>query len=241
MTTKNILQYINAIAVIAIVIILIMLVLGVDVLGIKNEQQTQQRGTEVFIQGREQQGIELTTYLQQGFEGVNNRITDTGDTTQIMVVLFGAVMLALIGWMITLNNKTREIAGKFDIILAGTQARIPPLNKDINAKHYKESSVVETNSPRELTPIGRALLKDSGGKEYFDKNIGQLYKEFENKTTAWEIEDKAGEVIDRESKTDTFNKIKKYRYQKGISMDVILLTMTIELRDRVMNYYNIKE
>ena len=165
--------------------------------------------------------------------------TNTRFTTLYWIV--GAVLVVMIlvmGWVFMLHGKISEIIGSFNMLQDKVKIKMGKVSST-KIKNIDTKSVVQSNSPRQLTYIGHAVLDESGGKAYLDGYTTELYKEFEGIKTAWEIERKAFDIMNKRISDPSFQSINKYVYYKGISIDVVVLVMSIELRDRVINNYNI--
>ena len=94
-------------------------------------------------------------------------------------------------------------------------------------------------SPLGLSPTGRDKLEKSGAIAFIDKYFNELYEEFDELNTNYDIHDKAIEVAqDVYKNNDNFVPVKRYAYNEGIE-DFVLM-VAIEIRDRVCNKKGIK-
>lgn len=96
-----------------------------------------------------------------------------------------------------------------------------------------KSEYIKSQSPLSLTEKGKALLLDSGGKDYIDSKKEEFFEEikFERPKTAYDVQELTRSVIEKHTNEDNFNKIKEFAFKKGLKLDVILEVLGIYLRD----------
>ena len=99
----------------------------------------------------------------------------------------------------------------------------------------------KSNHRKTLADVGTTLLHDSGGKKYIEANRESLLKKFDGINNAFDIQEKAKNVIrEKVGETNGLEEIKKYLFNNGKSTEDIVLVMGIELRDTVFKHRNIK-
>ena len=99
---------------------------------------------------------------------------------------------------------------------------------------FKSGLLVTQQSPLALTETGEKVLEESGGKEYLENNKDRLIEEFSETKSAFDIQEKAKDIIKQEMGKDTFEKIKEYLFQEGKSARDIELVMGLQLRNMVL-------
>ncbi|MCY4577009.1 MAG: hypothetical protein OXB96_01065 [Candidatus Kaiserbacteria bacterium] len=98
----------------------------------------------------------------------------------------------------------------------------------------REEQLVAKKSPMTLTEAGERVLKESGGEVYLKSNKDRLVERFTMIKNAFDIQEKAKDIIRQEMQTDSFEKIKEYLFKEGKSADDIELVMGLRLRDVVL-------
>lgn len=146
-------------------------------------------------------------------------------TLEILQWGFGILTLigvATLGWLFTLQRDVSDLKGNVKKL----EGRFDGFEKyNVLAKGH---------SPLSLTESGVELLEQSGAKNYLEKHFTKLYGLFDDIDKGYEIQERAREVIENQRKEKDFNAIKEYLYNAGRPMDNIILVMSIELRDMVL-------
>ena len=114
---------------------------------------------------------------------------------------------------------------------------------------------MKKNSPYQLTNVGIKILNESKGKETIDNNIDFFINLIEsyNPRTAFDVEDRAMDVILNNIGNDIFDDVKNYVYYSPekkdvqmddnsiveikISMPPLIRSMSIYLRDKYFDKY----
>lgn len=103
---------------------------------------------------------------------------------------------------------------------------------DIPLKHHL---VEAPGSPLQPTVFGEQLIKDSGLEKILDDQNSflktELSKRVSEKYTEYDVQEKARSLLLELKDTDTMNPVKKYAYDNGLDVDVILKAGGLWLRD----------
>ncbi len=92
---------------------------------------------------------------------------------------------------------------------------------------------IKRKSPLNLTEKGKAMLLDSSGNDYIDKNKETLVDAVRSKSpkTAYDIQELARKVIEERSNDDAFNPIKEFAFKNGHRLELLIDIMGIYFRD----------
>lgn len=99
---------------------------------------------------------------------------------------------------------------------------------------FKDGLLITQQSPLALTETGEKVLEESGGKEYLEDHKDRLIAEFSKTKNAFDIQEKARDVVRQEMERDAFEKIKEYLFREGKSARDIELVMGLQLRNMVL-------
>ena len=159
-----------------------------------------------------------SAFAQEVGQMVSNepsKIAFTMDAIQVFGIL-GVPLLGLLGWLFNIHGRMSKLEG-------------------IN----EGKTLAQRGSPMKLTKEGEKLLHDSGGKKYLESNKEVLLREFDETINAFDIQEKAKELIRKKmkenSKSGDINEIKAYLFKEGREINEIVLVMGLELRDIVLN------
>lgn len=90
-------------------------------------------------------------------------------------------------------------------------------------------------SPLQPTTFGEKLIKDSGLQKILDDQSfflkAELSKKVSEKYTEYDVQEKARSLLLELKNTDMMNPVKKYAYDNGLDVDVILKAGGLWLRD----------
>lgn len=94
----------------------------------------------------------------------------------------------------------------------------------------------QTNSPLSLTEIGKELLLKSGALDFMEKNKKDLIKEIINRDpkSAYDVQEICKQVIFEKVNTDDFIPLKDYIYEESLTLDILVISMGLYLRDKVL-------
>lgn len=107
-----------------------------------------------------------------------------------------------------------------------------------------QASLIQSKSPLSLTDKGKAVLLDSGGKDFIDKNKDELLETIKLKSpkTEYDIQEFSKEVIKSCMNRDEFIPIKEYLYKESsIPKEPVMEVLGIYLRDIYINEVYIKK
>jgi hypothetical protein len=96
------------------------------------------------------------------------------------------------------------------------------------------------HSPVNLNATGEFWLTDSGMKEYLDTNKDEMLKVCEEKrnTNPYEVQNHIFKYFDTMDFKDNFeDKLKKFAFDKGITMSIIRRIGAIYFRNLCLNYF----
>lgn len=95
------------------------------------------------------------------------------------------------------------------------------------------SPYVQRKSPLSLTEKGKALLLDSGGKDYVDAHQSGLLDRLRKRRpkTAYDVQEISRDIIHEHSREDSFNGIKEFAFRQGLKLNDIIDVMGIYFRD----------
>ena len=119
----------------------------------------------------------------------------------------------------------------------GVERRIDKIGKKLHEHirgHKQAINITISNSPIQLNNKGKEILKKSGAKKYLEQYIAEIYKEFKGINEAWEIDEKAFDIIVDESDTEKMKPVKKLTYENAYNYDDVMRAMSIELRNMVL-------
>ncbi len=143
-------------------------------------------------------------------------IAFTVNALNVLIACGGLIALTL-GWLFKIHGRVSELEG-------------------IN----KGKELAKEQSPLTLTDAGNALLCDSGGKKYIEDNEKSLIKNFNDLDNAFDIQEKAKDIIREKMKEpNALKNIKIYLFDNGKSVEDIVLVMGLELRDAVFKHKGI--
>lgn len=115
----------------------------------------------------------------------------------------------------------------------------------VEAEKANIGDYIQAKSPLMLTDKGKAVLLDSGGKDYIEKNKNILLTEIKNLSpkNAYDVQEYAKKVIIDKSASNDFNNIKNYAFKEGLDFNIIVNVMGIYLRDYALidNGFNVNE
>ena len=123
---------------------------------------------------------------------------------------FGVLFIFTLGWLIKIHGAVSKLEG------------------------IHGASMFEKKSPLSLTETGEKILTESGVKKYIDLHKDGLLKEFEGMKNAFDIQQKAREVIKKEFGKSDFDEAKNYLYNEGKEFDETVVAAGIYLRDIVL-------
>lgn len=107
------------------------------------------------------------------------------------------------------------------------------------------SQYFQANSPLSLTDKGKAVLLDSSGKDYIEKNKDVLLKQIKERSpkNAYDVQEYSIDIIKSKTQLDDFNPIKNYAFKEGLDFDLVIKILGIYLRDFALidNGFNINE
>ena len=92
----------------------------------------------------------------------------------------------------------------------------------------------EGKSPLSLTDTGKKALIDSGIRGYIDQHKDGLLKKFEGVQNAFDIQQKAREVMKKEFEKSDFDETKNYLYNNSKDFDEAVMAAGVYLRDIVL-------
>jgi hypothetical protein len=129
---------------------------------------------------------------------------------------------------------------KHDIKISEISDRISRLEGGIDRDRIYQNSYIQRKSPLSLTEKGKAVLLDSKGKDFIDKNKDNLLENLKNLNpkTSYDVQELSRKILDEETKKEDFNKIKEYAFKNGLQLDLIMDIMGIYLRDEVLSDFN---
>ena len=133
-----------------------------------------------------------------------------------------AIAVAILGWLFTIQRDLSDLKGS----IKNLEGRFDSFEK--------YAVLAKGQSPLSLTQSGVELLEQSGGKTYLEKRFTKLYNLFNDVNKGYEIQERAREIIEQQSKQKDFNNIKEHLYNVGRPIEHIIFVMSIELRDMVL-------
>ena len=210
MTTTNIVQLTTAL------IITTILIVGVGAVDV-GAQGTQEAQTDISLFD----AIGIMTSILTG-----------------VVILVGAVLGGYFMLTRTTEKRTKELLLPIKQDIRDIKQSITTITTTIsNNDNIGEYAL--GHSPRQLTEKGKELLANSGCKLYLYRHFKEdLYKEFEGIDTAWEVQRKATRVVIekiQDDKDKDIEPIHQFVFDNGLSLNNIIVVMSIELRNMVLN------
>lgn len=135
------------------------------------------------------------------------------------------------------SNKIDKINDKIEVLTSRIASLEGGLDRDRAISDYFKSK-----SPISLTDKAKAVLLDSGGKDYIDSKKGDFLKEIksEKPKTAYDIQELAKKVIEKRTGHDEFNTIKEYAFNNALKLDLLLEIFGIYLRDIALSELGFK-
>jgi hypothetical protein len=102
-----------------------------------------------------------------------------------------------------------------------------------NTQKFIDSSIYKSKSPLSLTEFGEKLIKESGFKEIFEKEKGNLAGKLFGKQpkTKYDVQEKARELMNELTEYLPFQPLKEYAFKTGNDYAQILRAGAIPLRD----------
>ena len=160
-----------------------------------------------------------------------------------ILIINGAALISVLVYIVIMSFKFGKLIQRIDTIendVKGLKEKTDELKNDISNIRgsfdaYEKMRLVQKGSPIILTEHGKELLEKSGGQEYINMHADDLYKKFENIDNAFDIQEKARNIIRDEAENKDFSVIKEYLYREGMSFDDLTLVMGIKLRDMVLH------
>ena len=162
-------------------------------------------------------------------------------------------VLVVIPLMFYLWGKVRKLEGVWDVVKNLIDVRVFSKQRKSYALSgfgdKKNRSGATAQSPLVINEEGRFLLEATGAKAYIDKHINKIAQNIEQineiklaHMSAFQIkrqaekylEEKQDDIQDKE-----FQGILAVLYQHAIDYDTLTLVMSLELRDRICNHYDI--
>lgn len=99
----------------------------------------------------------------------------------------------------------------------------------------KHHLVEAPGSPLQPTAFGEQLIKDSGLKKILDDQSSflkaELSKKVSEKDTEYDVQEKARSLLIELKNIEMMNPVKKYAYDNGLDVDIILKAGGLWLRD----------
>ena len=147
------------------------------------------------------------------YTAVMEEIAFTVGASELIAWIGGPFLLlvgCLVGWLYNMQGRVSKLEGA------------------------REEQLATKKSPVSLTNAGEKMLEESGGKKYLEINKDELIKEFSDMKNAFDIQEKAKEIIRQKIKESDFEEIKEYLFKEGKGVDDIELVMGLCLRDIVL-------
>lgn len=81
-----------------------------------------------------------------------------------------------------------------------------------------DTSLFQSHSPIQLTPLGERLLIESGGKSFVDENMGMLFSKLsrESLKSPLDVENASTAAILLSTDSDEFTKVKDFIYNNPV-------------------------
>lgn len=164
----------------------------------------------------------------------------------VMNTIFSGIMGALSGWG-AISYKLGKYIEKIEKLEkeVSLMGDIREILAKVEAGKADVTSYIQSKSPLSLTDKGKAVLLDSKGKDFIEKNKPVLLKEIKSKNpkTAYDVQTYSEEVIKAKSNLEGFNQIKNYAFIEGIELGIVIKIMGIYLRDFALsdNGFDIKQ
>lgn len=162
-------------------------------------------------------------------------------------------IFVIIPLMFYLWGRVRKLEGVWDVVKNFVDVNV--LNKQkksyalsgFGGKNTKSGATAK--SPLALNEEGRFLLEATGAKAYIDKHINKIVQDIEQineiqlaNMSAFQIKRQAEKYLEEKQdhiKDIEFQRILAVLYQHSIDYDTLALVMSLELRDRICNQYDI--
>ena len=95
---------------------------------------------------------------------------------------------------------------------------------------------VQSKSPLGLTEKGKALLMDSGGKDYIDSVYASFLQEIvkQKPKTAYDVQELSKIALEARVNKDEFIPIKEFCFEKGLNVKTVIDVLGIYLRDKLL-------
>ncbi len=160
-------------------------------------------------------------------------------------ILSSGALIAFIGFLVKLGRKSeildylKEKFENFDKNLKSLDGRVSNIEGRMGIGYSTATS------PIRLTEKGKQILVESGAKEIIDNEEGK--KKILDKilaepkpSNAYDAQEKTKQIIEEMSDDPMFIPLKKYAFQKGMELNVILNIVSIYFRDFVLEELSFK-
>lgn len=122
-----------------------------------------------------------------------------------------------------IDNKTKEancVANTLKLnetsaILREVRDNVVAINAFLTGKYERNAEFLSAkHSPRQLSPLGRKIFEDCGGKKFLELNIEKLIADLDSKkpATAYDVEKESFTILLMSSTEPEFNDLKNYIY-----------------------------
>lgn len=151
------------------------------------------------------------------------------------IILFTAYKLTNLGEFKERFNKSLEDIKDFKKDMKRLTSNMDVVKTHLVTKSGLDANLFAAGSPLELLSAGKKLLNFSGFIKIYKDNkdwfIDEI-KKYKPKTLA-DIDEASIKVLEKCKNDDKFADFKQIAFQNGVSIDVLLKTLSIYLRDEV--------
>ena len=173
----------------------------------------------------------------------------------IGVPIFAAIIMGVVGWLLKtaiegLQKTDTRIEGKVDRIEAFTKAAsnsIVEIQTLLGGKGFviNQKLAYAPGSPLKLTEYGETLMKESGFYEILKNNSAFFVNlvKAKNPQTNYDIQECSMAILKElaHKNNELVIPLKNYSFNKGLSLEIILNSAGIVLRDEVMKELNFND
>jgi len=102
------------------------------------------------------------------------------------------------------------------------------------------STYTNRKSPVSINERGLEILKQSGGEKFINDNKDELIEKLKTVgcKTAYDVQENSKAVIKSYKDDDHFSPLKEFVFKQGIDLEIVLLVMSLYLRDIALPEFN---
>jgi len=170
-----------------------------------------------------------------------------GDNLQILITI-GQIIIAGIVAFATASYKFGKLEQRIEHLEEDNKdnkSEIRGIGKDVSEVRGQLSAnnpatYLRRKSPVTINERGLELLKHSGGEKFIEDNKEEMIEKLKTigRKTAYDIQENSKIVVKSYQDDDRFTPIKEFVFKQGIDLEIVLLMMSLHLRDIALEKFN---